>query len=483
MKSIRVFTWLLAIALAAARLPAQEAARVEELQRQLRQLQEEFARQRAQQQQQIDRLKEQIDALRAVPTNPPSVNPASNAAATAQPPAVEPARPPGSIPLLAAGKSYMNLSLDGLFAAGASTARSIDALEPGGHDPKQRGFTVQNLEATFDGAVDPFFRGQANLIFQVDSAGESRLELEEAYLTTVALPGNLQVKAGQFFTEFGRLNAMHPHTWAFVDQPLVNGRFFGPDGLRNPGGRLSWLMPTPFYSELFLAVQDSHGETAASFRNDNGGNARFGRPVSAGTVQSVGDLLFAPRYALSFDLSDTQTLLLGASAALGPNGSISSTGGRASTDTQVYGLDWFWKWKSSNQHGGFPFVSWQTEAMLRRYEVSGFSGPPGPGNPSGSLPDENLLDYGMYSQLAWGFRKGWVAALRGDYVAGRRAAFYPDPDRERRWRLSPNLTWFPSEFSKIRLQYNYDTRETLGVDHSVWLQFEFLLGSHGAHKF
>ena len=61
--------------------------------------------------------------------------------------------------------------------------------------------------------------------------------------------------------------------------------------------------------------------------------------------------------------------------------------------------------------------------------------------------------------------------------------FGVDPQRDTRWRLSPNLTWYPSEFSKIRLQYNYDDRKNIGVDHSIWLQFEFLLGSHGSHKF
>jgi len=55
--------------------------------------------------------------------------------------------------------------------------------------------------------------------------------------------------------------------------------------------------------------------------------------------------------------------------------------------------------------------------------------------------------------------------------------------RAQRWRLSPNLTWYPTEFSKIRLQYNYDKRSGIGSDHSVWLQFEFLLGAHAAHKF
>lgn len=63
------------------------------------------------------------------------------------------------------------------------------------------------------------------------------------------------------------------------------------------------------------------------------------------------------------------------------------------------------------------------------------------------------------------------------------ALFGADPDRATRWRISPNLTWYPSEFSKVRLQYNYDDRDRIGADHSVWLQFEFLLGAHAAHKF
>ena len=100
-----------------------------------------------------------------------------------------------------------------------------------------------------------------------------------------------------------------------------------------------------------------------------------------------------------------------------------------------------------------------------------------------------MTDYGVYSQVLYGFRKGWVAGLRGDYVAPTEQARYEgilgsrDLDRASRYRISPNLTYYPSEFSKIRLQYNFDHRNGIGDDHSIWLQFEFLLGSHAAHKF
>ena len=457
---------------------AQDSGQIEQLQRQIQRLQEDFEKQQALQRQQIEALKQQIEHLQHAPT--------TNVVATAAPP--ESAAVPAIIPskgvslaepirVAGGGKTYLNLSLDGLFAAGTSTANDIERLQPGGHDPTQRGFTLQNLEATFDGAVDPYFRGQANLVFQIDSAGESHVEVEEAYLTTVSLPANLQVKAGQFFTEFGRLNPSHPHTWSFVDQPLVNSRFFGPDGLRNPGARISWLIPTPFYSELFLTMQDSQGATAYSFRDDHGGDLLFGRPSRMGRTASLGDMLFAPRYVSSFDLTDTQTLMLGASGAFGANGSGSDA------RTEGYGVDLFWKWKPASQNGGFPFVSWQSEGMVRRFKAGAYDGLLDPANPTPALPGETLLDYGFYSQLGWGFHKGWVAGLRGDYVTGDRAAFYPDPDRDSRWRVSPNLTWFPTEFSKIRLQYNYDDRLNIGVDHSVWLQFEFLMGAHAAHKF
>jgi hypothetical protein len=465
-------------------LQAQDTNEVEQLKKQLRQIQENFDQVMREQQAQIDLLRKQLEATK---TNAP-------APAIAPPPEATPASEPTealakpwtpSQPITLAGNSrnYINLSFDALVAAGGSTAEDIEGgTQLGGHDPKQRGFTVQNLETVFDGKVDPYFRGQANIVLQLDPEGETTIEAEEAYLETLSLPWNLQVKAGQFFTEFGRLNPVHPHAWDFVDQPLVNGRFLGEDGLRNPGARVSWLMPTPFYSELFLAVQNSQGETAFSFRDSHEEEPLYGRLHSQNSVKALDAMLFVPRYVVSFNLTDSQTLVAGASAAFGPNGSGTDV------DTQIYGVDLFWKWKSPNHHGGFPFVTWQTEAMLRRYQAAASTTVDlDEDGIEDSVPRETLTDYGFYSQIAYGFKKGWVAALRGDWVSSDKGQyeknFDRDPARAPRWRISPNLTYYPSEFSKIRLQYNYDDRELIGEDHSVWLQFEFLLGSHAAHKF
>src|SRR5215212_10300162 len=163
--------------------------------------------------------------------------------------------------------AYMNIGFVALTDAGWSTEPDIGSLQRGDHDPHVRGFSIPNTEITLDGAVDPYFKGFANIVFKLDAAGETGVELEEAYLITTSLPANLQLKLGQFFTEFGRQNPQHPHSWAFVDQPLVLNRMFGPDGLRSQGARLSWLAPTPFYAEAMVSVMNSAGGTAFSFRS------------------------------------------------------------------------------------------------------------------------------------------------------------------------------------------------------------------------
>ena len=111
----------------------------------------------------------------------------------------------------------MNISFDGLFALAYSSANDLDHIEVGDHDPQQRGFNARNVELAFDGAVDPYFEGFANIVFKLDNDNQTDVEVEEAFMQTTSLPFNLQLKAGQFFAAFGRLNPTHPHTWDFVD--------------------------------------------------------------------------------------------------------------------------------------------------------------------------------------------------------------------------------------------------------------------------
>jgi hypothetical protein len=381
------------------------------------------------------------------------------------------------IPIIGGGnnKNYMNISFDGLFALAASSERHLDRLEVGDHDPQQRGFNGRNAEIALDGAVDPYFQGFANIVLKLDNDNETEIELEEAFLQTTSLPYGLQVKAGQFFDAFGRINPTHPHTWEFADSPLVNGRFLGSDGLRGVGAQISWTLPTPWYAQFIFAVKNGRGGTAYSFRNPGEDGVFFNRMTIDRDASALHDMLYVPRFETSFNPSDTQTILLGASGAFG----INDTG--ADNHTQIYGADFLYKWKSSHAEGGFPFVKWQTEAMYRRFEA-------GRGLDDSFPVEETFKDWGMYSQVLWGFKKGWVVGIRGDYLHMQESAFTDDETRQSRSRISANLTWYPTEFSKIRLQYNHDFLEenaflaSRDAD-SIFLQFEFILGAHGAHKF
>lgn len=373
----------------------------------------------------------------------------------------------------------MNISFDALMDAGFSTAPDPSAqLQLGDHDPIKRGFSLRNAEISVDGAVDPYFKGFGNIVLKLDKNNETEIELEESYLQTTSLPGNLQLKAGQFFAAFGRQNPQHPHTWHFVDAPIILTRAFGPDGLRSIGAQLSYLLPTKIYTEATLGVLDGQGGTGFSFRNPGdpdafGVNRIHGYATFDRKLEGPQDLVYVPRLATSVDLSDTQVLVAGVSGAFGPN----ETGEH--TRTEVYGTDIYWKWKSPNAQEGFPFVSWQTEALYQRYGTEA-----DPTSPVGPLPSQNLRDYGFYSQILYGPKPHWVMGARGDWASGNNnAADSIDPFRGERYRVSPVVTWYPSEFSKVRLQYNYDHGEYFGVQHSVWMQLEFLLGAHGAHKF
>jgi hypothetical protein len=320
------------------------------------------------------------------------------------------------------------------------------------------------------GAVDPYFMG---FVDTARSTGRRiRFELEEAYILTTSLPANLQLKAGQFFTEFGRQNQQHPHTWAFVDQPLVLNRMFGPDGMRGQGVRLSWLAPTSWYTEAMVTVHNSLGETMYSFRSEESSEIHGGIPVER-EVRGGSDMVVVPRVATSFDLTPTQTVLLGVSGAFGPNNS------GASTSSRVYGADLYWRWKSATAGQGFPFLSWQSEVLYRRYDAAERQSEE---NPVVTLPRETIGDRGAYSQVLWGIRPRIVAGLRAEVVGGNAAAFDSEL-RADRTRISPNFTLYPSEFSKVRLQYNFDDRKGIGRDHSIWLQFEFIMGAHAAHRF
>jgi hypothetical protein len=77
----------------------------------------------------------------------------------------------------------------------------------------------------------------------------------------------------------------------------------------------------------------------------------------------------------------------------------------------------------------------------------------------------------------WQFTRGWFVGARADYA-------------EHPWEPSKHdaggalvLTWFPSEFQKLRLQAERIDYDEYGPRNALVLEYIFAIGAHGTHPF
>ncbi len=379
----------------------------------------------------------------------------------------------------------LNVSLDLLFAVGSSTERDEQILElkGGEHDPRKRGFTLQQAELQLNGEVDKWFTAQGVLVTFLDpEEGETIFEIEEAFLQSQNLPYELQLRAGHYFTEFGRVNPLHPHAWDWQDQPVILSRVFGAEGMRAPGMRLAWLAPTHQYLEFFVGAQNGNGETMTSFlANDESYEERSigGRFFDQDTVgvRSASDMVWTGRVATTFELDEQRRLGFGASVAAGAN----ATGG----DTVITGVDFAYQWRPEDYLPGDAFVRFQGEYIYRTFDAEAQEDTSDPLATYG-LPQASLRDHGGYLYGLVGWDNGFAAGLRCDYATGSGQSYRgggvfsreQDPFRADRLRISPMVQYQVSPFTRMRLQYDYDDSDHLdSIAHSVWLGFEVMLGN------
>ncbi|MFT3771397.1 MAG: hypothetical protein QM820_38780 [Minicystis sp.] len=366
---------------------------------------------------------------------------ADQAAARARTPPAAPAPASAPPPPL----SSMNPSIS-FIADLALAGWTSKQMQTGGHDPTHEGFNLQALEMAVSADVDPYFKFNMNVVF-----GHEGVEVEEAYATTSALPGGLQLRGGEFLTRFGRINATHPHTWDFVDQPLVIGKMMGEDGNRGLGVEASWLTPLPWYTEIVLSQTMATGACCArSFYGEKDLGVHGPRDLESMVA-------LKQFHAISPDWS----LAYGVSAAYGPN--ATARGARST----LLGADVYLKYRPITRQSSTSFAL-QAEGIARRRET----------------PKGDLHDAGMYAQVVWRFDQRWGVGARYELVTGVKKD-YLDPEWEsERQRLSANITFYPTEFSRLRLQGSADVPAWQDKPiYAGFLALEVAVGPHGAHPF
>lgn len=352
-------------------------------------------------------------------------------------------------------------------AVGATSGdgEELEWSQTGAHDPARDGFDFQALEISLVGAVDPYFQAEAHLLVTEDEG----LELEEAFAVTTSLPHGLEVEVGLMLTEFGRYNPIHTHEYTHIDQPLVIGEMFGSEGTRDIGARVGWLVPVDWFSELHVSLQNGDNETAVSFLgegHEHGEEEDEDEEHGSREIDSLSDMLWSVRWVNGLEISDDAEIQFGLSAAHGPN--------QLDDDTVLGGADVVFKWFNPNAAGGAGTLSWTTEFILRDVGASD--------------AEEEATDWGLVSDISYDLTSQWRVGLRVDYVELEEHHDEDEDDDEEhtpaeRLRVSPLVAYRPSEFTKLRLQYNYSDPSEGDEVHSVWLGLEVLIGSHPAHNF
>ena len=298
-------------------------------------------------------------------------------------------------------------------------------------------FVFQEVEMGLQAVVDPYFRADVFVSFTPDG-----VDVEEAYATTLALPASLQLRAGKFFTPFGRMNQQHPHVWEFVDPPLARGRLLA-QGDRCPAR--AWSPPgwrrLPWFAQLELAAQTTTPFDGLS-------------PEFTGT----GRLL---QY---FPMTEART-------ASG-SGSRRRGGGRRAA-------------------GGFRDLGGADVYFRHRLpQLAQLPGSPGralPAQVPGMRPCRRLHPAELRApgpSTVGGRRRSGGRTPSSATASGTRRRPPPgSPPRGPSGGSPGVLDWYPSEFSRVALEASYDRLPGGKGGFEGLLHFEFGIGAHGAHPF
>jgi hypothetical protein len=328
--------------------------------------------------------------------------------------------------------------------------------------PAPEGLALAETEISMSANVDDKFTAMLNAPIVVED-GEVGIELEEAWVETVGLPASLSLRMGRFYSGIGYLNSRHAHTWDFADQPLAYQAFLG-NQYFDDGLQARWLAPTDFYLEF-------SAELLRGDRYPAGGAANSGFGAQTVSLKTGGDVGFSNSWlaGLSWLGADADGRLSGRE-----DEPLWFTG---TTDMLIANLVWKWAPNGNSRQRNFIFAA---EYLWRNED-----GDYGPAGDAGMPWDVDQS--GWYAQAVYQPFPRWRFGARYDRLSGDtpdqrwlETPLYPLGSDPRRYSLM--VDWSNSEFSRLRLQYNYDEASD-HADNQFALQYIFSIGAHGAHTF
>lgn len=344
----------------------------------------------------------------------------------------------------------------------------------------EEGFTLNYAELSIGASVDNYFD-----LLGVFHLSEDDFEIEEAYARTRNLPYHLQAKVGKFKSDFGYINNKHEHFFNFSGMPLIYMSLLGDHGINDVGAQLQYVMPLPVY--VMAGIELLQGDNEQSFGTD-----AF-MPHDADEDFNGIDKVDAPGYWVGYLKSSFElgggTFLGGVSMAKGDSRidhlEDEEDAHAFAGDTTIYGLDLTYKKYFAADHG----ISWHGEYLYREMDGTKYI-PNATEDDWANQVSLNKEQAGFYTELVYQYDRNWRTGVRhsaitqNDITSDGVLQDMPDD----MYVTSTMLEYHFSEFSRLRLQYNHNSSlyteegEKNNKD-EISLQFNYVIGAHGAHAF
>jgi hypothetical protein len=315
------------------------------------------------------------------------------------------------------------------------------ANENGFNEELRSGAFFRVMETSFQSNLDPF--SLAKFIVELNPEG---IEFAEGYMTWTEIFAKVGLTAGKFRQQFGVINRWHVHSLDQFDYPLALNTILGEDGLNQIGLSFDWAMPSIISDANFLTLQITNGQNEQLFSGD-----MFSFPSG---------LLHLKNY---WDLSRNTYLELGLTGMIGKNNQrgYDEDGNLILEDsrlTALGGLDLTVFWEPLNQARYHSFI-WRTELYYANKEQL----------------NDRIKVLGGYSYIDYKFDLQWHIGARFDYTQ----PFETNNSEKYSYQIIPYITWWQSNWVRLRLQYNYlNSSESPTAQNTIRLQIVFAAGPH-----
>ena len=317
-------------------------------------------------------------------------------------------------------------------------------------------FNFRSAELGLAASVDPYAR-----MYAFFTGSNEGFEVEEAAAITTSLPYNLTAKGGRFFADFGRFPKYHVHELPFVNQPLSIQRMVGGESQAD-GAEVNYLFPTPFFLRATFGGYNKIGA-------DN-------QQVSNLKPRSASRFTYLGRLSTYFDLTDNNSIELGSSLAYTP--SVRLQGDASGGDRILGGVDLTYRYQplASTLYQGF---TWGSEFYNNSQRFPFTIDVPNVDDPSileTQTVGKRRRSYGGYSYAELKLNRNWSTGFLFDYAP------VVDNPSQRTLSYSPYVTWYLSEFNRLRFQYSY-LNNNFSADkaekgNQFFVQWTTVIGAH-----